>query len=448
MEIFTNQNMWTITEFQRWMNNGCPSNTNITHLYMESCGLDVLPQEIGLIQTLQVLVVRDNNLTCLPPEIGLLSSLTFLNCADNLISQLPPEIGKLTNLVDFMVYGNKLVELPPEIGLLTSLKYFYCSLNALTTLPHEIGELRSLVYFDVCENKITNLPHAFKNIQSLRFLFISGNDMTLFPVEITSLYRLENINISSNKITTLPSEIGLLGSLIYLNVSSNNLTTLPPELVNCQLIENLWYDENPIEYIPPNVYRIFTAQKIDHTIYTDSQSVHASSIQKSIHQSIIALLSTNPSFNFDEMLQQIMIDDVLSNETKQCLVQYSDDTNAHSILQITFGELLVAVWNRIISNKYSSEIKKVLNSEMSDSEHKCFTGRLSRLVNCLNGFESDVVINISDSERIGSIISNIKTRLEAKNEYTPTKHCLEAQIQLLEIGYSDEIIKDWLSHIN
>ena len=42
------------------------------------------------------------------------------------------------------------------------------------------------------------------------------------------------------------------------------------------------------------------------------------------------------------------------------------------------------------------------------TECKCFTGRISRLVNCLNGFTDLVNINIEDNQQIGNIIVIIK----------------------------------------
>ena len=50
------------------------------------------------------------------------------------------------------------------------------------------------------------------------------------------------------------------------------------------------------------------------------------------------------------------------------------------------------------------EIKHILNQEMTDSICKCFTGRLVRTINCLNGFSSLVNIHIKDSEQIANII--------------------------------------------
>jgi hypothetical protein len=50
------------------------------------------------------------------------------------------------------------------------------------------------------------------------------------------------------------------------------------------------------------------------------------------------------------------------------------------------------VWERIKKNEYKEEIKKVLNEEIMDAECKYFTGRITRIVNVLNGYYKDVEI--------------------------------------------------------
>jgi hypothetical protein len=45
-----------------------------------------------------------------------------------------------------------------------------------------------------------------------------------------------------------------------------------------------------------------------------------------------------------------------------------------------------------------AEIFGIMNQEIMDAECKCFTGRMNRIVNCLNGFSDMVSINIKDSE--------------------------------------------------
>ena len=99
--------------------------------------------------------------------------------------------------------------------------------------------------------------------------------------------------------------------------------------------------------------------------------------------------------------------------------------------------------NNINSNK--DEIKRILSLEMTDSLCKCFTGRISRLINCLNGFDDLVNINISDTEQIGQIISLIAEQLN--NDYNVDKHREIAQQELLTRGYSQDVINEWISFI-
>ena len=84
-------------------------------------------------------------------------------------------------------------------------------------------------------------------------------------------------------------------------------------------------------------------------------------------------------------------------------MDYSSDESVHSILNLTFKEILLAVYQKIINHEHKLEILEILNEEMKSAECKCFTGRITRLVNCLSGFDNDVVIKIADNEQIGNV---------------------------------------------
>jgi len=142
-----------------------------------------------------------------------------------------------------------------------------------------------------------------------------------------------------------------------------------------------------------------------------------------------------------------LADTVLTTLTKEILVDYCKETTVHSTLQITFEELLVHVFSRIECNANKEEIKNVLNAEMSDSVCKCFTGRMSRLINCLNGFDDLVSIRISDTEQIGQIIGMIKEQLDAAKAYTVEKHKELASAELRARDYSEEVITEWIAFI-
>ena len=124
-----------------------------------------------------------------------------------------------------------------------------------------------------------------------------------------------------------------------------------------------------------------------------------------------------------------------------------EDDTVHSTLLITFKELLDHTLSRIDANEHKQEILEILNTELNDSLCKCYTGRMSRLINCLNGFDDLVTIQISESEQIGQIISIIKDELTNANNYTTTKHKQQSIEQLLSRGYSMETINIWIEHI-
>ena len=81
---------------------------------------------------------------------------------------------------------------------------------------------------------------------------------------------------------------------------------------------------------------------------------------------------------------------------------------------------------------------------MSESICKCFTGRLSRLINCLNGFDERVCIQISNNDQIGNIIVMIIAKNKDKNITEQKTLC---KVELLSRGYELNIIDEWIDYI-
>jgi hypothetical protein len=157
-------------------------------------------------------------------------------------------------------------------------------------------------------------------------------------------------------------------------------------------------------------------------------------------------MSDKPLIN-DNIYELIINDNILTDKTKEVIVEYCNDNEIHSLLNLTFKEIFIAVWSKIIINEHINEIKHILNEEMNNSICKCFTGRISRLINCLNGFDDDIKINISDNEQIGYIISNVGGMLEKSNNYSVDEHRKIVKKELEERGYDNSIIEEWLSYI-
>ena len=137
---------------------------------------------------------------------------------------------------------------------------------------------------------------------------------------------------------------------------------------------------------------------------------------------------------------------VLNQKTKEIITEYIDCEDIHTMLNITFKELFLAVVIEIekLSPDLQVEIKKRLNEEMQESNCKCFTGRISRLVNSLSGYSDKVKIQITENEEISNIISVIINKRGLKTLDILKE---EVNIALKERGYTDEIIKEWLEYI-
>jgi hypothetical protein len=122
------------------------------------------------------------------------------------------------------------------------------------------------------------------------------------------------------------------------------------------------------------------------------------------------------------------------------LFEYSKYNMYILVLNITFRDILIAVWNKILifNESVQEEIIKVLNIEMLDSECKCFTGRITRLVNVLNGFDENIRLEISENEQKSNISKKLYELYPDEEDYRR-----ELRIAFIERGYSKKDIQDW-----
>ena len=217
---------------------------------------------------------------------------------------------------------------------------------------------------------------------------------------------------------------------------------MPPEIGLLRNLENFNYSNNPIEYIPPNILNFLNRQTAKQGIYSDKQSVHNHKIKECITKSINYILSIKPTIK--NLNQEIINNEILTQNTKEILFEYLQNAEIHSVLNITFQDLFLNVFSIILNDPHKDEILKVLNLEMQDSMCKCMTGRISRLVNVLNGFDENIKIEIGENEQIGNIILVIKNKL---NPYDLEVHKNLVKQELEERGYGMDTIEEWLNYI-
>ena len=134
---------------------------------------------------------------------------------------------------------------------------------------------------------------------------------------------------------------------------------------------------------------------------------------------------------------------MLTSQTKSQLIEYCNDSTIHSTLNVTFQEVLYSVWSIINNHTNKNDILNILNTEMNDFICKCFMGRISRLINCLNGYDSRININISQNDELSNIIILIKSKYP--NDLSKQRE--ESRKELIERGFDNDTIIEWISYL-
>jgi len=225
------------------------------------------------------------------------NDIKFFNKSEEIFDDNQSEIIELT-------YSCNLKKLPKEICNLTNLKIFQCNymqrkinIEEMTEkipifMPLEIGKLDNLREFYCTCNFLVYLPKELGNLKNLKLLDCSYNELIEIPDEIYNLKKLKHLNLRHNHLKEISKDIHKLVELKFFACHYNNLKELPIEIINCINLKTIHCLNNEIVMNPIIQRFIDRINNINnHNLYGDTQSVHASSIQKSIKESIINLLN-------------------------------------------------------------------------------------------------------------------------------------------------------------
>jgi len=417
----------------------------LKELYCRHNNLSYLPKTTHL-SNLEILICNHNQITHLPDTMDL-PNLKELYCQNNNLTYLPDNMN-LPNLEKLNLDNNNLIHLPENM-IFPNLQVLYCRNNNLRQLPNNMNLLK-LQHLNCSNNKLIYLPLTI-NLPNLEILYCYGNQLKYLPKNMyfPNLYYLD---CSRNKLRHLPKIINF-PNLNFLDCCFNNLTQLPLCILNFHHLEYINYDNNPIE-LSPQIARF--VQRIQNgfinklNVYSDTQNIHNTTIQLSVKDSINNITSRLdlPKYNLETLISLILDDPYL--DCKDQLIEYCNDDSVHSLLLLTFSEVVWFTLQTIHKDfkiETQQEIKKILNQEMKAAECKCFTGRMTRVVNCLNGISPLVSIQIQDSEQIGNIIFIIKEQLDASRTYTIETHKELVSKEMTERGYTKENIDIWIEYI-
>jgi Leucine-rich repeat (LRR) protein len=390
----------------------------------------------------QKIILMYENIKEIPKEIKFLTQLTQLKLYINKIKEIPKEIQYLIKLIELNLYHNDIENISSEIHFLPHLTDLSFEKNLIKEIPKEIQFLTQLTKLNLSYIQIKEIPKEIQFLTQLIELRLNYNYIKEIPKEIQFLTQLTHLDLSFNFMKEIPKEIQFLTQLYLFNIYNNQIIELPLEIINLRNLIVFYYHDNPIEnLLNPIINRFINRNNQIYNIHNDTQNVHSSSIQQSIKDSIFNLLKQLKGpykYNY-------LDDSILTQRTKEQLIEYSNYTDIHTQLKCTFDELLNAVFYEINSFELEKQIstKKRINEEMSDGLCMCFTGRISRLVNSLSGLSEKVSIKISENEEISNIIILANKKYKKKEEI---KDYVKKEME--ERLYSESIIEEWLSYID
>lgn len=412
-------------------------------LYLNCNEITEIPDCIQSLKQLYKFEIDQNRLKIISDPISHLTKLKTFSVSKNSIRTITPLLYNCIELTHFDITSNKIVNIPENTRSLNKLRYLYFSNNYFNEIPNEIYQLEDLNTLYLIGNRITNISNNISSLKKLAYLNLTNNDIEYISPELYSIYTLVSLLLSNNNIRIIDKNISNLIDLKYLYIDNNYIESLPAEMIRLTNLKYICYIGNNNIYIPHILIRLFN--KNIYNVYDDKQNVHNRYIQESIKDSLFYLLNKHKINNTSEHIINIVLnDDILQPDVKKLIINYIKEDNIHTVLHCTFEDVFTVVWHELSSYDINIqiEIKKRINEEIYESECKCFTGILSRTINCLSGFCPYVCIKLNDSENIGNIISIAYSKYinidEIKNY---VKHELTAQ------GYPDDIINKWIEHI-
>ena len=176
-----------------------------------------LTPNIVALTELQILDLEGNRIISLPDTLGKLRRMRILLLGDNHLESLPWEAFEMFgDLYELDVFSNKLSDdlLPSSVKQITlsSLSNFDIHSNSLTSLPSNLF-LPSLTQFNATQNSITTTNSFFTTTPRLVHLSLAQNQLTTIPDGVIHLAYLRTLDISNNIIEHIDPRLGFLDRL-------------------------------------------------------------------------------------------------------------------------------------------------------------------------------------------------------------------------------------------
>lgn len=156
------------------------------------------------------------------------------------------------------------------------------------------------------------------------------------------------------------------------------------------------------------------------TLFDNSQNVHSQEIDASALDILNFLIEYEKNYSskqdtqksYDDVCNEIL--EMCGESSKQLVETTLDRVRLDTVLynnSFSLQNVIKKVWLYIQNNQNKEELQKRLLEELKDAVGTCSSGYLTRLVNCITGYDEHLSLRISWKDQI---FGNIKGRLNAK----------------------------------
>lgn len=294
-------------------------------LDLSNYGLDFLPDAIGELASLEVLILGSERE----------KSQYF-----NTFSKLPNAIGNLHNLKALLLNNIPLTQLPPTLVNLKKLKYLDISGNKMfADFPEAVYEFPMLRVLKISYNTTIKkkvkpyiIPDEITQLGELRRLFINGDGFAALPHALGDLPHLEQLRIARTGIQSLPDSVTRSATLREIILFENAVRSLPEQMGEMKALTALRITGEPIEFIPRSMLKL-TGLRVFELTKTPLNIKMPPSLQQQSAKAIIHFLLD---------IQNEEIEKAPPNESKMIIVGQG-------------GVGKTSLLNRLIHDKYEED---------------------------------------------------------------------------------------------
>jgi hypothetical protein len=345
-------------------------------------------------------------------------------------------------------------ELPAN---LYELKIHYTSINSIE-IPANCREIRVLEIKDSNLNVFPNIEH----LTHLHTLTLQNGHLDSFPSSFPP--NIQCLNLTGNSFSATSRNLDKLPLNTQILFFGNNFHEKPDmpnhmitygtqgketrTITNLSVMRRLHRDQLQEYYRPLreiNIGFVAAPEPKPDSIFNSSQTVHITSINKSVERSVKKVIEMTKSLYHptakDQLINEFIEalypkdkeDSFIMRKLKKLrdMVTFSHEKTARETMKdyvrdwtnlttvqgqtnMTYGAMFARVWLLVNGHKQQEDFLVNIRIELEASHGMCFTGKFNRLINSLVGFVDGITVGISSREQLQIEIGKLVEKLSQK----------------------------------